>query len=130
MPATGLHAHAERKGWRWTTDEITEGLAAGASDLAIMGSQPVPAYVLGHDVGPARERLQAVVAGGVLRDPGGVLRWDRTMPEGCAGAPVFTRLPLGANRLKLVCIGVVLPGKGGNEIAGFDRVRPAVRALA
>jgi len=130
MPTGALHTHADRKGWQWTTDEITDGMAAHESDLAAIGSRPAPAYVLGHDIGPQRERLQVVVAGGVLRDTAGALRWDREMPEGCVGSPVFMVVPHGSSQLKLVCIGVILPGQRGNEIVGFDRIRATVRALA
>lgn len=131
MPTAGLYSHAERKGWRWTTDEITEGLAAHEQDIAGIGADPIPAYVLGHDVGPRREeRLQAMVVGMVARDTQGRIRWDRALPEGCAGAPVFVGLPCGDEQFRLVCIGLVLPGDALNEIATFDRIRSAVRALA
>ncbi len=130
MPTAGLIAHAERKGWQWTTDEITEGLAAHEPDLAAIGIGSVPAYVLGHDVGPQRERIQGVVTGNVTRDTNGALRWDRAMPNGCAGAPVFIALPQGETQLKLLCVGVVLPGPGANTIATFDQIRPAIRSMA
>ncbi|MGY4916397.1 hypothetical protein ACWD9K_14465 [Streptomyces sp. 900116325] len=52
MPTGGLHPIARRKRWEWATDEITDGLAARAEDVAAVGAEPVPAYVLGHDVGP------------------------------------------------------------------------------
>jgi len=130
MPTAGLHAHAQRKAWQWSTDEITEGLAATASDLEFLSTTPTPAYVLGHDVGPKGERLQAVAAGGVLRDTGGTLRWDRMMPNGMAGSPVFVGHPLDEKRFKLICVGAVLPGERRNTIIGFDRIRQAIRALA
>ncbi len=130
MPSEGMHQHAVRKSWQWATDEVTEGIGATPADLAVIGSGPVASLVLGHDVGPAGERLQAAVVGGVSRGVDGALRWDRAMPDGCVGAPVFTGLPLGEGKWKLVCLGVVLPGSGLNGIAPFDQIRAAVHALA
>ncbi|MCP2311809.1 MULTISPECIES: hypothetical protein [Kitasatospora] len=136
MPTAGLDAHAERKGWRWTTDEITEGVAASAQDIAAIGAGRTPAYLLGHDVGADRdERQQAVVVGAVTRAADGVVRWDAPLPDGCAGGPVFIGRSLGDDRFQLVCIGLALPGgEGGGEgahaIATFDRIRAAVEGLA
>ncbi|AUG80823.1 hypothetical protein CFP65_6156 [Kitasatospora sp. MMS16-BH015] len=141
LPTAVLDAHAERKGWRWTTDEITDGLAATAEDIAAIGPEPISAYVLGHDVGEVDhpggvgrgrdERLQAVLVGAVARTSDGVVRWSAPLPEGCAGAPVFIARPLGGGRFQLICVGLVLPGEGPAEIATFDRIRTAVaEALA
>ncbi|WP_203182341.1 hypothetical protein [Streptomyces pratensis] len=128
MPTAGLHAHGRRKGWNWTTDEITDGLAAHPDDIARIGAEPRPAYILGHDVGQTDgARLQAVVVGQVARGDDGHVRWDSTVPEGCAGAPVFVGEALGDDRFKLVCVGLVLAGEKQNRIATFDRIRAAVR---
>lgn len=129
MPTGGLYAHAQRKGWQWTTDEITDGLAATEVDVEVLGGTPTPGFVLGHDVGPRGERLQGLAAGGVIRDADGRLYWDRAMPDGFAGAPVFVSRMLDESRLKLVCLGVVLPGGHRTDIVGFDRIRAAIRAL-
>ncbi|MCX5314647.1 hypothetical protein [Streptomyces sp. NBC_00154] len=43
MPTGGLHALARRKRWEWATDEITDGPAARAEDVAAVGTSPVPA---------------------------------------------------------------------------------------
>ncbi|MFF2750587.1 hypothetical protein ACFVVA_34255 [Kitasatospora sp. NPDC058048] len=131
MPTGGLDAHAERKGWRWTTDEITEGLAASGQDIAAIGDSSIPAYLLGHDVGAEQgERLQAVIVGAIARDADGIIRWGAPLPEGCAGGPVFIGRSLGDDRFQLVCVGLALPGEGANEIATFDRIRTAVGGLA
>lgn len=131
MPTAGLHAHGARKGWRWTTDEVTEGIAAKEVDVAGIGVDPVAAYALGHlaeaDNG---EREQAVVIGGVTRTSSGSFQWVGDLPQGCVGAPVFFNRGLGGNRYKLVCVGVVLPGDRHHPIATFDRVRTALSTLA
>ncbi|MGW3267159.1 hypothetical protein [Streptomyces sp. NPDC001056] len=131
MPTAGLHAHGVRKGWRWTTDEITDGIAAEEEDVAGLGEKPVAAYALGHDVGAGDgAREQAVVVGGVARTGSGGVRWVGDLPRGCVGAPVFISAPVGGNSFKLVCAGVVLPGDDHHPIATFDRIRTALRALA
>ncbi|MEY9876332.1 hypothetical protein ABH931_005842 [Streptacidiphilus sp. MAP12-33] len=129
LPAGGLHQLAARKGWRWSTDEITEGIGATSDDLSTIADAPVPAFVLGHDVGPDGERGQLVATGEVLRHADDGLCWGGDMPVGCVGAPVFTGLRRGDGSWKLVCLGVVLPGPRNNLLAPFDRIRAAVRAL-
>jgi hypothetical protein len=131
MPTSGLHAHGARKGWRWTTDEITDGLAAKEEDIARLGAEPTAAYLLGHDVDSVNgEREQTVVVGGVTRTDSGSVSWVGEMPQGCVGTPVFTLSHRGGDSFKLVCVGVVLPGDGHHPIAPFDRIRTAVGALA
>jgi hypothetical protein len=131
MPAGSMHGHARHKGWQWHTQEITEGLAALPEDLATIGSDPVPALVLGHDVGPENhERRQLGAVGALYREDDGRLRWDSRMPQGCVGAPLFVGIVQPDGQSTLVCAGVVLPGEGGNEIAPFDRIRSAVAAVA
>lgn len=130
MATTGLHAHGARKGWRWTTDEITDGIAATEEDLAALGTEPVLSYLLGHDVGPGSGARELVVAvGEITRDEKGDLRWAGKAPQGCVGAPVFIGIPRGEDSFKLACAGVLLPGEGHHPVAPFDRVRTALRAL-
>lgn len=140
MPTVELHTHAERRGWSWTTDEITAGLAADAEEIAAIGTEPVPAYVLGHgaptedDADEAGDiRLPAVAAGTVARDADGVVRWDGAeLPRSFGGGPVFLAIPLGDEQFRLVCAGLLLPAAGDTareEVLTFDRLRPAVRAV-
>ena len=131
MPAAGLHAHGARKGWRWTTDEITDGIAAEEADVASLSAKPVTAYLLGHDVGAGTgAREQAVVVGTVTRTSSGSVSWVGDLPQGCIGAPVFTSARLSGDRFKLVCVGVVLRGDVHHPIATFDRIRTALRTHA
>ncbi len=128
MPTAGLHAHGARKGWRWTTDEITDGIAATEQDIAELGEHPIAAYVLGH-ITEDRDREQTVVIGQVTRTSGGSIHWIGNLPQGCVGAPVFIGARLGGNSFKLVCLGVTLPADGDHAIAPFDRIRAALGAL-
>ncbi|MFE5560828.1 hypothetical protein [Streptomyces sp. NPDC056544] len=131
MPDTALYAYAARKGWSWTTDEITDGVAATEEDIARLGGTPVPAYLLGHPVdAETGAREQALVVGEIVRTDEDGVRWVGTLPQGCVGAPVFIGAGLGENSFKLVCVGVALPGEGHHPIATFDRIRTALGALA
>ncbi|HEY5832991.1 hypothetical protein [Streptomyces sp.] len=151
MPTVELHLHAERKGWSWASQEVTAGLAAQPEDIAGLGAEPVPAYALGHEVtgdpGHRRpERPQTLLAGTVTRTADGTTRWSGPLPEGCAGAPVFAGLPHAGGQVKLVCLGLLLPGGPGEArgpgdapgsagprdsgtVATFDKLRPAIHAL-
>ncbi|MFF4267191.1 hypothetical protein ACFY7Y_27015 [Streptomyces virginiae] len=131
MPDTALYAYAARKGWSWTTDEITDGVAATEEDIARIGGTPVPAYLLGHPVDAENgAREQALVVGEIVRTDEDGVRWVGTLPQGCVGAPVFIGAGLGENSFKLVCVGVALPGEGHHPIATFDRIRTALLAVA
>ncbi|MFD9481021.1 MULTISPECIES: hypothetical protein [Streptomyces] len=131
MPSDALYMYAARKGWSWTTDEITDGVAATEEDIARLGGTPVPAYLLGHPVDAENgAREQALVVGEIVRTDEDGVRWVGTLPQGCVGAPVFIGAGLGENSFKLVCVGVALPGDGHHPIATFDRIRTAVSGLA
>ncbi|MDX2547607.1 hypothetical protein ACOT81_07375 [Streptomyces sp. WI04-05B] len=125
MPTTGLHAHGARKGWRWTTDEITDGIAATEQDIADLGEHPIAAYVLGH-ITEDGDREQAVILGEVTCTSDGSIHWSGDLPQGCVGAPVFIGARLSGNSFKLVCLGVMLRADGHYVIAPFDRIRAAL----
>lgn len=129
MPSAGLHAHGARKGWHWTTDEITDGIAATEQDIAALGESPVPAYLLGHVNDGDTPREQAVVIGWITRKGDGSVEWIGDLPQGCVGAPVFIGAPVGEGSFKLVCVGVMLPADDHHTIAPFDRIRAALSAV-
>jgi hypothetical protein len=155
MPTTDLHIHAERKGWRWTTDEITSGLAAQPEDVAAVGPDPLPAYLLGHEVvtetgSKHPDRPQVLLPGTVSRaTQDAPVVWTGPLPDGCAGAPVFAGLPMPDNQIKLICLGLALPVEGtegaqdtqdpessespeppaGGTVITFDLLRPAIHAV-
>ncbi|MFJ9121182.1 hypothetical protein ACIRJO_37330 [Streptomyces sp. NPDC102394] len=129
MSSTGLHAHGARKGWHWTTDEITDGIAATEQDIAGIGGSPVPAYLLGHVNDGDGSREQAVVIGRIKRSGDGGIRWIGDVPQGCVGAPVFIGASLGGDSFKLVCVGVALTTGAHHTVAAFDRIRAALKAI-
>jgi hypothetical protein len=135
MPTVELHLHAEKKGWRWDTQEVTAGLAAEPEDIALLDEEPLPAYILGHEVDESvstrnPDRPQTLLEGEVTRAaPDAPVIWSGPLPAGFDGAPVFAALPLPDGRLKLLCLGAVLPGDPAT-VATFDRLRPAIHALA
>lgn len=132
MPTAGLHAHAVRKGWRWTTDEVTDDVAAREADTAVIGTRPVPAFVLGHGVldsaEPPGQRPQTVLSASVSRCRHGILRLTGDVPDGLKGAPVFTTLPRPGEPAVPRCLGVLL-GTADHRVAPFDRIRRALRVL-
>ncbi|MFC4146909.1 hypothetical protein ACFO0M_11685 [Micromonospora mangrovi] len=127
MPTGGLHGHAEDRGWRWRTQQVTDGVAARADAVARVGAEPASAFVLALGVADDGSRpLEAVIAR-VVRD-GDDVRLTTELPAGYAGAPVF-QVEVGADGDPVLrCLGLVLPGEGGHRIATFDRIRSAVAA--
>jgi hypothetical protein len=47
MPMAVLNDYAARNGWAWHTEEVTDGLAANARDIAALGNAPHTILVLG-----------------------------------------------------------------------------------
>jgi hypothetical protein len=120
-----LHAHGRRKGWRWTTQELTDGFAARPHDLADIGADQRRGFLLGHTVeGPSRPLV--LMSSSVRRDDAGVVRWVGPVPDGLVGSPVFTVRQLDARAIKVVCVGVLLAGTQDNPVATFDAIRHAV----
>ncbi|WP_335977533.1 hypothetical protein [Streptomyces sp. CA2R106] len=140
MPTVDLHLHAERKGWRWDTQEVTDGLAARAEDVEAIGEGPLTAYVLGHPADGSGasahpDRPQELLPGEVRRTaPDAPLTWSGPLPTGFDGAPVFAALPLPDEQLKLLCLGVALPGEEGPQapatVVTFAELRAEIHALA
>jgi hypothetical protein len=126
MAFAGLHEHGRRQGWRWTTQEVTDGVAARPDDVKRIGDEPQLAYVLGHGAqGGARPLL--LLRGKVSRDQQGTIRWRAPAEDGLAGSPVF--VPQATDRgIRLVCLGVLLVGGQDGPIATFDLVRQAIAA--
>lgn len=129
VPSSFLHVHGGRKGWRWVTQELTDGFAARPDDLADIGAKPRRAFLLGHSV-EDRTRPLVLISNGVRRDDAGVVRWAGPAPDGTVGSPVFSLRRLDHDDVKVFCVGVLLAGTQDNPVATFDAIRHAVaRAL-
>lgn len=127
MPTGGLHDHAEGEGWRWRTQQVTDGVAAGADVVARIGSAPSSAFVLALGVADDGSRPLEAVIERLVRD-GDDVRITTELPRGYVGAPVFGVEATEDGRIGLSCLGLVLPGDGGHPVATFDRIRAAVAA--
>jgi hypothetical protein len=131
MPMAVLRDYSARKGWAWSTQEVTDGLAANARDIADLGEEQHTILVIGH---PADRRSRApgvTVARIDMR--GGVPTLLGGADRGFIGAPAFVAFPNPAlpdsGGLLLKCIGVVLPGDATHPIATFDKIRTQLRQI-
>ncbi|WP_319461784.1 hypothetical protein [Micromonospora sp. RTP1Z1] len=130
MLAEGLHEHAEGRGWRWRTQQVTDRVAAPADTVARVGAAPASAFVLALGVAEDGSRPLEAVIERLVRD-GDDIRVTTELPAGYVGAPVFGVETTAGDVLMVHCLGLVLPGEGGSHrIATFDRIRAALAALS
>jgi hypothetical protein len=131
MPMAVLRDYSARKGWAWSTQEITDGLAADAHDIADLGEEQHTILVIGHPTDQRNRPPGVAVARIDMR--GGVPALLGRADRGFIGAPAFVAFPRPAssdsNELLLKCIGVVLPGDATHSIATFDKIRPLLRQI-
>ncbi|MFU8873525.1 hypothetical protein [Micromonospora sp. SL4-19] len=126
MPTGGLHGHAEDRGWRWRTQQVTDAVAARADAIALVGAEPSSAFVLALGVADDGSRPLEATIERVVRD-GDELRLTTELPAGYVGAPVFGVEARPEGEVALRCLGLVLPGNGGGHpLATFDRIRSAL----
>lgn len=130
MATQGRHEHVPAKGWRWATQEVTDGVAARAPEVAAIGELPISAFVLGHLVNEpsGSSRPLELVVGRVIRD-GDRLVFASPLPAGFVGAPVFCLQARGSDGGALQCLGLALPGDDRHPVATFDRIRDAIADL-
>src|SRR5262249_18357257 len=111
--------------------EITDGLAATARDIAGLGEEQHTALVIGHPTDRPNRPQAIAVARIDMR--GGAPTLLGSADRGFIGAPAFVAFPNPAssdpNELLLKCIGVVLPGDATHPIATFGKIRPLVRQV-
>jgi hypothetical protein len=129
MSSLVLHDHAQRKGWRWRTQEVTEGWAARVEDVRAIGAEPRNAWALGHlSVEPPTEekRPLAISRSQIARDPDRVIRWRGELPEGFTGAPVFTADHDGGREFRLRCVGLIADDHRNPTVVTFDVIRALI----
>ncbi|MFF5225361.1 hypothetical protein [Dactylosporangium sp. NPDC000521] len=128
-----LHEHAARKGWSWSTTQVTDGAVAKAEHVRAVGAQPCPAYALGHVTRepdePGEERPLAIATSRVARDPDGVVRWQGTLPDGFAGGPVFTVEQRGTREFHLRCLGLLASADRNPTVLTFDTIHSLIEEL-
>ncbi|WP_147433141.1 hypothetical protein [Catellatospora citrea] len=133
MSSGVLDDYAERKGFRWTMAQVTDGVAARAEELRVLSGEPHRAYALGHVTTalgtPGEGRPLAVAYSGVTRDPDGVVRWAGALPEGFTGAPVFLAQHRSGREFRLLCIGLIAGGDRNPTVATFDTIRKMIDRL-
>jgi hypothetical protein len=131
MPMSVLRDYSARKGWAWSTQQITDGLAATARDIADLGQVQHSILVIGHPADQGNRPVGVAVTRIDMR--GGVPTLLGSVDRGFIGAPAFVALPSPAwsdsNDLLLKCIGLVLPGDATHPIATFDKIRPLLRRI-
>jgi hypothetical protein len=131
MPMAVLRDYSARKGWAWSTQETTDGLAASARDIAGLGEEQHTVLVIGHPADQRNRPTGTAIARIGMR--GGVPALLGRADRGFIGAPAFVAFPNPAapdsGELMLKCIGVVLPGDATHLIATFDRIRPLLRQI-
>lgn len=131
MPMAVLRDYSASKGWAWSTQEITDGLAANAKNFADLGEEQNTILVIGHPTDQRNRPPGVAVARIDMR--GGVPTLLGSLDRGFIGAPAFVAFPKpdssDSNELLLKCIGVVLPGDATHPIATFDKIRPLLRQI-
>lgn len=105
--------------------EVTDGLAATAHDIAEPGEDEHTVLVIGHPTGPGSRLPSVTVARMDMR--GGVPTLLGSADRGFVGAPAFVAFPNPAssepNALLAKCLGLVLPGDDTHPVASFDKIR-------
>ncbi len=133
MRTIGLHEHAQRKNWRWNTDQITDGVAARAEHVRIIDAEPHKAYALGHIIAGSgqsgEQRPLAFATSNIARDPDRVVRWQGAPPDGFTGGPVFIAQHRGEREFVLRCIGLIASRDRNPVIATFDMIRSLIDRL-
>jgi len=131
MPMAVLRDYSARKGWAWSTQEVTDGLAASARDIADLGEEQHTTLAIGHPADQGSREPAVTVASIDMR--GGVATLLGEADRGFIGAPAFVAFPnpesSDSGELLIKCIGVVLPGDATHPIATFDKIRPRLRQI-
>jgi len=129
LPYYHLAAHAERKGWSWCTDEVTDGMLHSGDQLAVWRGE-LAAY------GYEAEGVHGIAGQQpVLRAVDIVLARDGTpgisgAPASFVGAPVVALTPRADGKLGFFVVGMVGEGQLDAGTAQADPLRPQVSAAA
>lgn len=88
MPMAVLRDYSAGKGWAWSTQEVTDGLAASARDIANLGEEQHAVLVIGHPTDQPNRAQGVAVAGIDMRGGGPTLLGavDRATSRGLPAA--------------------------------------------
>ena len=129
LPYYHLAAHAERKGWSWHTDEVTDGmlhsgdqLAVWRGELAAYGYEADGVDGIAHqqpvlravDIVPARDGSPGISG----------------VPASFVGAPIVALTPRADGKLGFFIVGMVGDGQLNADTAHAGPVRSLVPAAA
>lgn len=129
LPHYHLAAHAERKGWSWLTDEVTDGMLHCGDQLAVWrGELAAYSYEADGATGIARQQP-------VLRAVDIVPARDGTpgisdVPASLVGAPIMALTPRADGDLGFFVVGMVGAGQLNADTAHAGPLRALVPAAA
>ena len=129
LPYYYLAAHAERTGWSWHTDEVTDGMLHSGDQLAVWkGELAAYGYEADGVDGVARQQpvLRAVDIAPARDGTPGV----SGMPASFVGAPIVALTPRADGKLGFFIVGMVGEGQLNTDTAQAGPVRPLVSAAA
>jgi len=109
MPFAGLRSHAAAKGWRWNTQEVTDGMLLKVGEtIHVSATEPAAAY--GYErsqpeqlLANKRPELRRVR---LTPEPNGSVSVSGVSPA-FSGAPVLALSSVGSNQLRFVVVGMV-----------------------
>ena len=129
LPYYHLAAHAERKGWSWCTDEVTDGTLYSGGHLAVWrGELAVYGYEADGAEGIARQQpvlraVDIVSADGGTPGVSGV-------PASFVGAPIVALTPRADGNLGFFVVGMVGEGQFDADTTQVGPLRQMVSAAA
>jgi hypothetical protein len=129
LPYHHLAAHAERKGWTWCTDEVTDGMLHSGDHLAVRRGE-LAAYGYEADGVDVIARQQPVLRAVDIVRTGDGTPGISGAPASFVGAPIVALTPRADGRLGFFVVGMVGEGQLTAGTAQAGPLRPLVSAAA
>jgi hypothetical protein len=128
LPYFHLAAHAERKGWSWQTDEITDGMLHAGDELAVWKGE-LAAYGYEADGAHGIARQQPVLRGVDIVPARDGTPGVSGLPASFVGAPIVALTPRADGRLGFFVVGMVGEGELDVDTADGNDDEHPLRAL-
>ena len=129
LPHYLLVAHAERKGWNWCTDEVTDGMLHSGDRLVVWRGE-LAAYGYEADGADGIARQQPVLRAVDIVPTGDGTPGVSGVPASFVGAPVVALTPRTDGKLGFFVVGMVGGGQLTTGMAQSEPLRPLVSAAA